>query len=304
MDDNFEKIESQDTKINTKKWYILLVLIFVIILYFTFLASPFGGSDTIIHISGGQSINSLALELENKNIVKNDLTLKIFIKLLKKGQGIITGDYLIKKEAPVFVVAWQIGRGHYNLKPIKITIREGLTNEQIADILSDKLPQFNKELFLSQAKDKQGYLFPDTYFLFSLDQPDEIIKKLFDNFNNKIENVDLELKESNKSLSEIVIMASILEGEAGGKEDVEIISGILWKRISLNMPLQVDVDRWTYENKGLPIKPLNNPGLTSIKAAISPKASSYLYYLHDKNGKVHFAVSYDEHKQNINKYLK
>lgn len=99
-------------------------------------------------------------------------------------------------------------------------------------------------------------------------------------------------------------MASILEGEAKGKEDIGLISGILWKRISLGMPLQVDVDRSTYEKKGFPVAPLNNPGLMSINASLNPIASKYLYYLHDKNGKVHYATSYEEHKRNINNYLK
>jgi UPF0755 protein len=99
-------------------------------------------------------------------------------------------------------------------------------------------------------------------------------------------------------------MASILEGEANGNLDAPTISGILWKRISLGMPLQVDVDKKTYREKGLPQNPLNNPGLVSIKAAIKPEKSNYLYYLHDKGGIVHYAVTFEEHKQNINKYLK
>ena len=131
MDDNFNTIEQSNKKISTKKLYIFLALIFVTIC-FIFLAAPFGSKDTIIHISSGQSVNSVVTELKNKNIIKNDLALKVFIKFFKKGRGIITGDYLIKKNSPVFVVAWQIGRGNYNLKPTKVTIREGLTNEQIA----------------------------------------------------------------------------------------------------------------------------------------------------------------------------
>jgi UPF0755 protein len=163
---------------------------------------------------------------------------------------------------------------------------------------------FRKDLFLTLANDKQGYLFPDTYFFFPLDNGEEIMKKLSDNFDNKIKNIKLSAKEKNKNLSDIIIMASILEGEAKGEEDIKIISGILWKRISLGMLLQVDVDKTTYIKKGLPEKPLNNPGLMSLEASLNPSDSPYLYYLHDKNGKVHFATTFDEHKSNINKYLK
>jgi len=283
--------------------FLVISFIFLFFLYY-FLSAPFGNKDVIFHVSSGQSISSISLELENKNIIRNDFTLKFFIKLLKSGKGIISGDYLIKKNSPVWIVAWQLGRGHHNIEPIKITIREGLNSEEIANLLADKLSGFRKDSFLTLGDDKQGYLFPDTYFFFPLDTVEEIIEKLSNNFDNRIKNLNISINSSGKSLSDIIIMASILEGEASGKEDIAIISGILWKRIKLGMPLQVDIDISTYTTKGLPLKPLNNPGLLSINASINPVNSSYLYYLHDKNGKVYFAKSFEEHKRNINNYLK
>jgi len=258
----------------------------------------------VIHIFNGQSIENVTQELKSKDAVRSNFTLKIFIKILKKGKGIVSGDYLIKKGSPVWTVAWQIGRGHHGIEPVKITIREGLNNEQIARVLAEKLSVFRKDLFLSEVQDKQGYLFPDTYFFFPLDTTPELVSKLSDNFDTRIKNLQSEIKASGKSLEEIITMASILEGEAGGEKDVEIISGILWKRISIGMPLQVDIDKRTYTTKGLPSNPLNNPGIMTIKAAINPIDSSYLYYLHDKNGNVHYAKTFDEHKKNISLYLK
>ena len=99
-------------------------------------------------------------------------------------------------------------------------------------------------------------------------------------------------------------MASILEGEARTLETRRIVSGILWKRISINMPRQFDVALGTYKIKGLPENPIGNPGLASIKSAIYPKSSPYLFYLHDKNGNIHYAKSFAEHRQNVLKYLK
>jgi UPF0755 protein len=185
-----------------------------------------------------------------------------------------------------------------------VTIKEGMDNEDIGKLLADKLPSFRKDLFVASTYNKQGYLFPDTYYLYSLDTTDELVKKLSDNFDLKIKSVLSQIEASGKSLDDIITMASILEGEASGKEDIGIISGILWKRISMGMPLQVDVDKTTYRNKGLPIAPINNPGLLSIKAALNPIDSPYLYYLHDKDGKVHYATAFDEHKKNISRYLK
>ena len=105
-------------------------------------------------------------------------------------------------------------------------------------------------------------------------------------------------------------MASILEKEAFGDIDRDVISGILWKRLQKGMPLQVDASNMfdnpfdTYKNKGLPPAPINNPGVKAIEAALSPKDSPYLYYLHDKTGKVHYAISFAEHKKNIAAYLR
>lgn len=300
-------LQQPDKKKSAIKWVVknlpLIVIVFCVVVYYT-MFSPFSSKDTIIHISSGQSISSITKELKDKNTIRSEFVLRSFVKILKSGKGVVSGDYLISKGIPVWKVAWQIGRGHHNLEPIKITIREGLTNEEIASFLALKLAGFRKDLFLSETYNKQGYLFPDTYFFFPLDTADEIVDKLSNNFDNKIKTISSELSRSGKNLNDIITMASILEGEANGKEDIYIISGILWKRISMGIPLQVDVDKSTYDKKGLPDKPINNPGLLSIKAAINGESSPYLYYLHDGDGVVHFAKSFEEHKLNIQKYLK
>ena len=99
-------------------------------------------------------------------------------------------------------------------------------------------------------------------------------------------------------------MASILEAEVRSKIDREIVSGILWKRLLIGMPLQVDSKPSTYESVGLPKEPINNPGLVSIMAALHPTSTPYLYFLTDKDGKAHYAKTFDEHKINKAKYLK
>ena len=141
-------------------------------------------------------------------------------------------------------------------------------------------------------------------------------------FEKKIKDVEL----GGKSLEEIIIMASIIEKEASGDDDRKLISGILWKRQSIGMALQVDatfkyilgkesrdltvadlkVDSPfnTYTNKGLPPSPICNPGLKSIMAALEPETSPYIYYLHSSDGNVYFAKNFEEHKKNKANYLK
>jgi UPF0755 protein len=301
MDGNIDTIKPKNKILNIQ---ILSIFIIIALIIFYFLSAPFKNSDTLIHISSGQPLSSISSELIKGQAIRSDLTLKIFIKLLGTKKGIISGDYLIKKNSPVWIVAWQISRGHHNVLPIKVTLKEGITKNDMAKILADKIPNFNTDLFLSDVKSKEGYLFPDTYFFYSLSSTDEILTDITANFQKRINGIDKDIKSGNHSLSDIIIMASILEKEAGGKNDIAIISGILWKRIQLGMPLQVDAAPDTYKEVGLPKIPISNPGLLAIKAALHPQGSGYLFYLHDKSGDVHYAVNFNEHRSNILKYLK
>lgn len=300
MDENIDTIRPKNKILNT---YILSIFI-VIILIFFYLSAPFKNSDVLIHISFGEPLSSISSELINDQAIRSNFTLKVFIKLLGTKKGIIKGDYLIKKNSPVWIVAWQISRGHHNILPIKVTLKEGITKNDMAKILADKIPNFNTDLFLNDVRSKEGYLFPDTYFFYALSSTDEILTDITTNFKKRINGIDKDIKSGNHSLSDIITMASILEKEAGGKNDIAIISGILWKRIQLGMPLQVDAAPNTYKEIGLPEIPIGNPGLLAIKAASYPQESGYLFYLHDKNGNVHYAVDFNEHKSNILKYLK
>jgi len=288
-------------KINKKinKLIVAGFIFFFIIVYFL-VSAPFRSVDTNIHISQGQSFRSVASELKDKKVIRNKFILEIFCFVFKKNGSISEGDYLFYRNTPIYKVAWQITKGSHNTEMIKITLREGITNEQIAELLKSKLTDFDENKFLELATDKQGYLFPDTYFLYPMTTEEEVIKEMSDNFNNKIQDINL----NNKNLKDIIIMASLLEGEASGNEDVFIISGILWKRLEIGMRLQIDASPETYDDLGLPEKPINNPGLDFIKAAINPIDSEYLFYLHDDEGNVHFSKSFEEHKLNIKKYLK
>ena len=124
------------------------------------------------------------------------------------------------------------------------------------------------------------------------------------NYERKILPLRSKIISIGKTENEIITMASLIEEESKGDIDRKLISGILWKRLSIGMPLQVDAEPSTYKTKGLPKYPISNPGIKSIEAAIYPEISNYLYYLHDKEGNIHFAKTFVEHKINKLKYLK
>jgi UPF0755 protein len=258
----------------------------------------------VIHVAPNETLNSISQELKDKKIVRNAQVMKSLTVLFKAGRPIAKGDYLFDQNLPVWSVAWRLARSEHHIDPIKVTFPEGSTTNQMADILAEKLSAFRRDLFTSNPKVKQGYLFPDTYFFFSLATTEEIVSELTNTFNKKIAPYKIEIDKENKNLREIMIMASIIQKEAKDENDASTIAGILWKRIALGMLLQADAAPETYKTKGLSEEPINNPGLIAIDAAVNPKDSPYLYYLHDKAGLAHYAVTFAEHKKNISQYLK
>lgn len=282
--------------------YIIFSLVFIGILFFNLISAPSNSKDVIIHISNYDNLDSISRNLESRNIVKHYIVVKAFVFLLNSDKHIEVGDYKFNHGQSAVAVAYQIAHSNHNLSKIKVTLTEGITNEEITNILAGKLPGFRKDLFVSDNRYQQGYLFPDTYLFFPFSTTNEIMSEIKNNFDNKIKKIDNINHIDN--INDIIIMASIIEKEAKGEKDAYIISGILWRRIKLGMPLQVDIAPITYKEKGLPKLPINNPGFTSILAAINPVESNYLYYLHDKNGQAYFAVNYKEHLKNINNHLK
>ena len=286
-------------------FYAIFILILVFIFYFLFFSAPSSFPKGItLSIKQGESLHDISKDFKDKNIIRSRTFFEAFVIIYGGERHILIGDYLFENNVPVFEVARRIAQKERNLAPVKVTIPEGFNNLEIADAFSSKLKNFDKDKFLVDAKDGQGYLFPDTYFFFSSDDEKDVFNYMRNNFDKKIKTIQKDLDMSSKSEKEIIIMASLVEKEAKGDNDRGIIAGILWNRILKNMPLQVDAAPETYKKRGLPESPICNPGLEAIKASIQPIKSSYLYYLHDKDGVIHFAKTFDEHKKNIAKYLK
>lgn len=283
---------------------IILVIVFLVMLAtFVLISTPYDKAPTIIHVGRGYSTTKISTDLKDKNVIRSEKVFKIFMKVFQTSRGMPVGDYYFNGE-PVWKVAFMLAHGDHHIVPIKVTFPEGITNEQMAGILEKRLPDFNTLDFLVRVNGKQGYLFPDTYFFYPKTTMDEVFDALQSNYSKKIDSLSSDFAKSNHTRKEIIIMASILEDEAKGDIDNGTISGILWKRLKNGMLLQVDAAKDTYKIKGLPSNPISNPGMSSIRAALYPVDSSYLFYLHGKDGIVHYAATFAEHKNNIKKYLK
>ena len=291
---------------NKKNLVFLVLFLFVVSFcsFFLFGAPRDFPISKIFTIKQGSSLRSLSKDLQDEHFIKSRVVFESMVIIYGGEKKVAPGDYLFDKKLNVFSIASRIASINRGISQVKITIPEGYDTLQIADTFSKKLQYFNATLFLETVSDREGYLFPDTYFFFPTANTSDVIKVLSDNFINKIKPLENEIRFSGNSENTIITMASIVEREAHGDEDRAIISGILWNRLNKKMPLQVDAAPETYKNKGLPKNPICNPGIEAIYASLHPTSSVYLFYLHDKQGGIHYAKTFTEHKQNIKKYLK
>ncbi len=281
---------------------------------------------SISTIEPGSHLREIADQLEKDKVVVSSFWLKFFVIIGGGEKKVIAGDYYFSEPVSVFKVSNIILNGEFGLTPTKVSMPEGLNSKEMAKVLSTYLPKFDAEDFIEEAKKNEGYLFPDTYFLMKNAKPKDIIAMMRENFLKKTESLKEDLEKFGKPEREVIIMASILEDEVKTLEDKRIVSGILWKRLKMNMLLQVDstlryvsgktsseltkdelVDKDnpynTYANKGLPPTPISNPGLDSIRAAMAPTNTKYLYFLSGKDGTMHYAATFEEHKRNRELYL-
>lgn len=290
---------------NKNIFYALIVVILLTFFYALLFSAPGDFPvGAVVEIEPGMNLRNISSALKKQRIIRSRAVFESFMIIFGAESRIIPADYLFEKKLPVWDIAERMSRNEHNVAPVAVTVPEGFDTRQIGDVFASKLPKFNKIKFLSEAKDKEGYLFPDTYFFLIGADEKSVLKMMNDNFEKKINPLLSEIISSGQNEKDIIVMASILEKESKGDADRKIISGILWKRIEIGMPLQVDAAPDTYKTKGLPKSPIGNPGLLAISAAIHPQSSPYFYYLHDKGGVVHYAKTFAEHNKNISKYLK
>jgi UPF0755 protein len=212
-----------------------------------------------------------------------------------------------------------------------VRVQEGLRREQVAEVVGDKLDWDDKEKkeFINSVK-VEGHYFPKTYLIYKDAEPAEVGATMAEEFKTQVSKV--KKTKSSKVINEDMVLkiASLIQREAAGKHDMALISGIIWNRIFKGMKLQIDAtlqyakgseeDGWwgqvnsadkklkssynTYLYEGLPPGAIANPGIDAISAAYNPQKTECLFYLHDKDRKIHCSKTYEQHKKYIDMYLK
>jgi len=306
--------------------YAAMAALFLAVLIWIMFSAPANfPKERRITIEDGMSLAQVSEYLEESNIIRSTFLFEL-ITILRAGDGgVLAGEYFFNKSFSAIGVSYRLTHGMFGLEPIRVTIPEGSTISDIANIFSEKFPEFDSLAFLSMAGGMNGYLFPDTYLFLPNVEPRQVIKEMRNTFDRRIKEIEKEINVSGRPLEDIVTMASIIEKEATTVEDKNLVSGVLWNRIDIDMPLQVDavfeyingkntyeltlddldIDSPynTYRYKGLPPTPIANPGLDSLRAAAVPESSEYLFYLSDRSGKIYYARDFEEHKKNKRLYL-
>ncbi len=309
----------------------------------------------VVYLTSETSVADLALVLKEKGIIRSPQTFLTVIEKLDLGRKIKQGTYVFTSPVNVITAADRVSKGEYGYTQVKVTIPEGYTTYAIAEALPAKLVDIKKEDFMTAANGLEGYLFPDTYFFYPYATSSAVIGLMQANFNRKIAAVEKEFgisfstatiasssamamatsteiapdsitqNKSQRSLREIITLASILEKEVQTTDDMAKVADLFIRRMEIGMPLQADstltyitgktsaeltmrdltqTDPYnSYKNLGLPPTPIGNPGLKAIRAAVKPEPNTYLFFLSDDDGITHFSETYAEHLRMKKKYL-
>lgn len=318
-----------------KKLNILLILLIVISTFFYVFyregSLPVNKNDRtskIFIVKEGEPLNTIANNLANEKLIRNKIVFYLIVKQLGIEKKIQAGDFRLSPNMSAMSLAKNLTHGTLD---IWVTLIEGTRKEEMAQIISKNLDIPEVE-FIKLAE--EGYIFPDTYLFPRTANAEKVMTIIGNNFKNKF-STEMHVLAKNKNLTEkqVLILASLVEREARQSSTRQKVAGIILKRYLNEMPLQIDatvqyalgyqVDEktwWknslttddlkfdspfnTYKNKGLPPGPICNPSLSSINAVLNADESTpYWYYITDKNGVMHYAVTLEEHQNNINKYL-
>lgn len=280
---------------------------------------------TVIEIPYGSSIATSSDILKNQNIIRSRDSYMLLLKIFHP-RGIVAGRYAFSGDVSLTSVIYRLSIGDFQRKQIKLTIPEGFTNNEVINRISALFPNISKIEIESSLLGKEGYIYPETYFFDPDANIQEIISNLVTRSNIKLTNVLDPIKLDSTEAKRILIIASLVEAEGKNADERHMIAGIIGNRLAINMPLQIDATLTyltgrgssqltqtdlknpspynTYVHSGLPPAPINNPGEESIRAAINPIKSNYLFYLHAKNEQIYYAKTYAEHLKNKNKYLR
>jgi UPF0755 protein len=312
----------------------LLAVLGLIFVFFVYSFFPVKTERTV-EIPYGKTSLDIALLLYREGVIRSPISFMAIHSLIRG--KLEAGEYEFKGWVFPWEAYLKIHRGQRKL--YKITVPEGFDLYDIADLL-EKYSICKREDFLKVANSPEtakryglrtytmeGFLFPDTYYFSKNTHPLRVVDVMYKNFLRRTEHLRPKLEERGLTLEEWVIIASMVEKETAVPEERPLIASVIFNRIKLGMPLQIDPTviyalkrrgEWkgvltrkhleiedpynTYYHKGLPPSPICNPSLQSLEAVLNPAETNYLYFVSMGNGRHAFSSNYRDHLKNIATY--
>lgn len=284
-----------------------------------------------ITITPGTSVRAVTQQLQTQGVVKSQHFLYYALVFLHEPADLKASTYIFDTPLDTLSVAKKLTEGDFDSDLVRLTHIEGETVASLARRAQAILPEFDASVFIAEAKKYEGSLYPETYFVPSTYTAQELIALMRKTFTEVTQPLAEQIEASELTLEEILILASILEREANSPESMGLVSGILQNRLNINMPLQADATIEyvletplgelppgqlanelreldspynTYLYTGLPPTPIGNPGFEAITAVLNPTESEYFYYVTGNDGSFYYAETYNQHLQNIERYLR
>lgn len=334
----------------SKKIIVPIIIIFILLSIVAFVFTQIGPynknnkDDIVIDIPTGSTLNQVTDILKENNLIKNKIIFKLYVRLSDNSSKLKSGKYLFNQTYSNKEIINDLSKGKVYNDGIRITIPEGSTSIEIVDLLTKnnlgdkkvykKLINNPKEFknrfkFLDDENivSLEGFLYPSTYYFKEDESEKYILNHMLETFESKYnDKLQKRQKELNKSLYEVINLASIVEKEAVLDEDRPIIASVFYNRINIGMPLQsdatiqyifkerkksityndlkIDSPYNTYKVQGLPPTPIANPGIKSIEAVLYPANTEYLYFVATIEGGNNYSKTYEEHIKNVEQYRK
>jgi UPF0755 protein len=296
------------------------------------------GETIVIEIRPGQGLRSVSTHLVREGLARSAVAVELYGRSQGFAGRLQAGRYLVSPAMSPSGILDKIVSGDAVFDELTVTIPEGWSLNDIEDYF-ERIGLFAKErfqqaavmqpayrdfAFLSHLQDDtilDGYLFPDTYRIFSDSTPESIVRRMLANFDQR---VTVELREriesEGRTLHEVLTLASIVQAESAGSAEMPMVAGVFTNRLRIRMPLESDAtvnyvlgtnkrqptfadtrvqDPYnTYQNYGLPPGPIGNPGLAAILATIDPAEHDFLFFLHPLGQPGVFSRTFAEHLRN------
>ncbi|MCT4595050.1 MAG: endolytic transglycosylase MltG [Anaeromicrobium sp.] len=302
--------------------------------------NPNDNSKILVSIPKGVSTGQIGNILKDEELIKNTTAFRVLNKLSHTNGKLKAGKYILSKNMNVKEIIGEMVQGNVVKNTVKFTIPEGFELRQIADRLVS-MNLIDKEKFYKLVNEGnfeyeflkdipkgenrlEGFLFPDTYEVYEGASEYEIITKMLERFDDVFyEEYKNKSIDRNMTIRELITIGSVIEREAKYDEERPLVASVFYNRIDKNMKLQscatvqyilkerkpklsikdtqIDSKYNTYLYAGLPQGPIASPGRVSIRAALNPADTEYLYFVVGKNGQHYFNKTYKGHLKDKNR---